>query len=183
MLGTFREPRAHQAHNAGNPDPRWPPTLLWGLVWGKGTLTVLPMRLWDQAQAEGPAVYLCARVRARSFHKHVWSTCCVPAPILGIRDASGKRADGSYCCPFGSVVVGVWGPGDWADAEAKGGLSGAIICKPVSKDVFVFVCLCLGGWVCPRVHGETTLGWAHRVGLWEVSSSWAGGSVCRPMCP
>lgn len=60
MLGTFREPRAHQAHNVGNPDPRWPPTLLW--VWGKGTLTVLPRRLWDQVQAEGQAVYLCAHV-------------------------------------------------------------------------------------------------------------------------
>lgn len=73
----------------------------------------------------------------------------------------------------------MWGPGDWADAEAKGGLSGAIICKPVSKDVFVLVCLCLGVWVCPRVHWETTLGWAHQVGLWGGVIQ-LGRRVCVP---
>lgn len=62
MLGTFREPRARQAHNVGKLDPHWPPTLLWGLVWGKRTLTVPPMRLWNWVQAEGQAVHLCARV-------------------------------------------------------------------------------------------------------------------------
>lgn len=62
---------------------------------------------------------------------------------------------------------GVGEPVGQVGAEAKGRLSGAIIFEPENKGVSVFVCLCLGGRVCPGVCWEPTLGWAEPWARWQ----------------
>lgn len=83
------------------------------------------------------------------------------SPQSGHWDKSVKKTEVAITLwQCGGGGVGPSGLGWHSSQGAKGRLSGAIIFEPESKGVSMFVCLCLGGWVCPCVYWDTILGWA-----------------------